>query len=58
MALTPDEPLKGRATVIAVIGRSVRPNALEIRIRIWDALVDMRRVWRMVLLKNWFVVVF
>lgn len=34
IALTPDELLKGKATVIAVIGKSVRPNALEIRILI------------------------
>ena len=48
MALTPAEPLNGRATVTAVIGRSETPNALEIRIRIWSASVDMCSVWRMV----------
>jgi hypothetical protein len=44
IALTPEDPLKGRATVMAVMGRSVRPKALEIRILICSAPVDMCNV--------------
>jgi hypothetical protein len=58
MALSPDEPFDGRATVIAVMGRSVRPKALDTRMRICDAPVDIWTVCLMVLLKNWLLVVF
>lgn len=50
IALTPAEPLYGRAIDTPVTGRSVRPNALEMRIRICEAPVDVCSVWRMVLL--------
>lgn len=58
IALVPAEPLYGRAIVILVMGKSVRPNALEMRIRICDAPTDVCSVCRIVLLLNITVDVF
>ena len=49
MAPTPADPLNGRATVTAVMDKSVRPKAFEIRSRICDAPVERCTVWRTVL---------
>jgi hypothetical protein len=48
IAETPAEPLTGRATVTAMIGRSVVPKALEIRILILSPPMDVCIVWRIV----------
>lgn len=58
IALAPAEPLYGRAIVMLVMGKSVRPNALEIRIRICEAPIDVCIVCRIVLLLNILVDVF
>ncbi len=49
---TPTEPLVGRATVTAVMGRSVVPKTLEMRIRMGEPPMDMCSVWRMVEFTN------
>ena len=48
MAETPEEPLKGRAMVTAVMGRGDTPKAFEMRRRIVEAPIDICRVWRIV----------
>jgi hypothetical protein len=48
IAETPAEPLTGRATVTAVIGRSVVPKAFEIRILILSPPIEVCIVCRIV----------
>lgn len=52
IADVPEEPLKGRATVTAVMGRFVVPKALEKTRRIWEAGTETWTVWRIVELGN------
>jgi hypothetical protein len=51
---TPAFPLSGRASDAAVMGKGVLPKTLEIRIRMRSARMEVRRVWRIVLFRNWY----
>lgn len=57
MTLAPAAPHSGSALVIAVMGRSLRPNALEIRKRISQAPMDLCSLANRGVEKNYFCLV-